>query len=646
MAELSTINQKLFANTKNIAALDGIKTAVEKSNDAYVANNMTAVGQDVLQTVNGYASLDNNPIGAIDPDALLKNSNLGSTASQLTQLLPSASAFPTAIPDAFKVGVSAGTFVTTLVDAFPGDSANKIPILSVTGDSAVSTVKELISSLTGIVPPAENISIVSLTGAAIDDIVGAVEVAVARKKSLLSEIGAKAKALTVDADIGADAKKGLSDLEAAMDKAVASKDSLIKDVTANVSAIEGLANDVAKAAADAVGSATGGALDKIKSSLNEVSGGIGDGFESLTTGIGTAVGDLINSVTSEIETIGGGLQNLFEDITGTIGSSLSGLFSGGVGFDKKFVSEIMDDVSKGGETNLAVAAKKIQLKDPSLSPEMKKVISGAEATTVQGLSEVVESKAKAAGIPDTEITKYKENAAAISSSLESIDATISGSIVSQVGDFYTEDTDLAELAKRYLGSETTNFPYVDSKEELGLELYKMTRSISEVVVHASESYTNANIGSEEIHLRHNEAGHDGIQYHYVIRRDGRLQRGMDIETPSDASNILGHKPNCLDVCLVGGVNVPSEAEYPLLNLSASSFTQSQMKTLEALLSTFYRTQPGGQVMGHNNIDLNSQDPYFDVVSYVENKFGKKSVYKDLLKDTSLSAKDLIGKRPV
>jgi len=83
-----------------------------------------------------------------------------------------------------------------------------------------------------------------------------------------------------------------------------------------------------------------------------------------------------------------------------------------------------------------------------------------------------------------------------------------------------------------------------------------------------------------------------------------------------------------------------------LNLSASSFTQSQMKTLEALLSTFYRTQPGGQVMGHNNIDLNSQDPYFDVVSYVENKFGKKSVYKDLLKDTSLSAKDLIGKRPV
>jgi hypothetical protein len=61
---------------------------------------------------------------------------------------------------------------------------------------------------------------------------------------------------------------------------------------------------------------------------------------------------------------------------------------------------------------------------------------------------------------------------------------------------------------------------------------------------------------------------------------------------------------------------------------------------------FYQTVPGGQVLGHNDIDISSQDPYFDVISFVENKFGKKTVYSDPLTETSLDRNGLKLKKAV
>lgn len=52
------------------------------------------------------------------------------------------------------------------------------------------------------------------------------------------------------------------------------------------------------------------------------------------------------------------------------------------------------------------------------------------------------------------------------------------------------------------------------------------------------------------------------------------------------------------------------------------------------------------MLGHNDIDPESPDPYFDVRSYVENLFGKKSIYENLLVDASVSLADLVKKKPV
>lgn len=653
MSDLQTINSNLKAKVTATADLDVLNAQVTKSRDANLLDTATVLGTNVEVDINGFKSLDNNP-----------QSN---TTGSLTQVLSTASIYPSTNPSDMitDVGVptitvtntvtqieefildgngeptedSSGNPITQLVDG------GLVPTVVQTGENAPSTVPEITESLTGIIPPAETITIVSLGGSALDELAGAIEDASERKGTLLSSIKSTASAAKAGGgELGASITEGIGKVQGALDEVAdkAKSGALLDEVAGAVSAVEGVGNSVASAAASAAGTLT----SAIETGLNEAKNIIQDGFGAITSSIESAVTDLVNTSLPDISLGFGTAQDLFEDLTGSVGGILTGLFGAGEELDKDFLSGIMNDVMTGGDINLTKATKALSLKDKTLSPELKEIIRNTDAKTVDEFNKEVKSKAAAARISDTEIQNFSNISNKIENALAQVDTTISGSVVSEAGDFFTEDLDLQELVKRYSAGYIREFSYIDSKEELGLEFVKMTRQISEVVVHASETYTNANIGAEEIQLRHNDAGHLGIQYHLVIRRDGTLQRGLPLDNVSDASDINRHKFNCIDVCLVGGVNVATEADNPLLNLSASSFTISQMKTLESILEIFYQIVPGGQVMGHNDIDLSSQDPYFDVISFVENKFGKKSVYADPLTETSLDRNGLKLKKAV
>jgi len=656
MSQLSTINAKLISNTKATSYSVDIDKKVEQINDALVVNKTTVLGQDVGQTVNGIKSLD-NLAGTV--------SGAVSTADNMVQCLPSNTSYPSTDTKSFSIGISAGTgsVVETVTlgmdlifdsanDLVGHDSANGINTISATismaGTGVAQSLDALTTSLTGIVPPTEPITIISLGGGALDEIAGAIEVASERKSSLLSEISAVASASTKQdqggsAGLGSELTSAMNDVTSKMDEvqSKANSGALLDEVAGAVSAVEGIGDTVAQASATATNSLSGA----IGSTLSQVTDAIGDGLSGVVEGLGNAVGDLVSNVTSGIESELGNLSNLFEELTGNVGNQLQGLFGNLVPLDNSLISSIMSDVMTGGDINLTRATKTLLGADRNTSPELQKIIRESTAKSPAELTTDVVTKAKAQKIPQTEIDQFSEKAGTVETALSQIDATISGSVVSNVGEFYTEDLDLQELAKRY-NRYVRKFTYVDSKEELELEMHQASREFSELIVHASETYTNANIGAEEIQLRHNDAGHVGIQYHYVVRRDGTVQRALPLNKIADASDINRHKFNCIDVCLVGGVNVPSESDNPLLNLSSTSFTQAQMKSLETIIEAFYKKCSGGQVLGHNAIDANSQDPYFDVLSYVENKFGKKSVYKDPLTETSKTRKELVNVRPV
>ena len=205
--------------------------------------------------------------------------------------------------------------------------------------------------------------------------------------------------------------------------------------------------------------------------------------------------------------------------------------------------------------------------------------------------------------------------------VKELNPTISGTLVKDA-DFYGEPTQLGDNIPKWAGERTGDevFTYVSSVEELNSEMMSISRPLSEVIIHGSETQSNKNIGSIEINNIHKKLGHDGIVYHYVIRRDGRLQRGRPADRESEHTN--SHNKFSLAVCLVGGINLPTGDVNPLDNRSESAFTREQFTTLERFLEAFFMKVPGGLVFGHNELESDVDDPYFSVMDYVEKNFRK------------------------
>ena len=56
-------------------------------------------------------------------------------------------------------------------------------------------------------------------------------------------------------------------------------------------------------------------------------------------------------------------------------------------------------------------------------------------------------------------------------------------------------------------------------------------SIRYLVVHCAATPPEMDIGAKEIDLWHRQRGWSGIGYHFVIRRDGRVEAGRPLDRP-------------------------------------------------------------------------------------------------------------------
>lgn len=135
------------------------------------------------------------------------------------------------------------------------------------------------------------------------------------------------------------------------------------------------------------------------------------------------------------------------------------------------------------------------------------------------------------------------------------------------------------------------------------------RQINRVIVHCSATPPNRIIGAEEIREWHvNERGFDDIGYHYVIRRDGRIDKGRDLDTPG--AHAKGFNEDSVGICLVGGVDENGR--------SFSNFTRAQMDAL-VLLSKGLQHRYGQDVefLGHRDLpDVAKDCPCFDVSEFL------------------------------
>lgn len=172
--------------------------------------------------------------------------------------------------------------------------------------------------------------------------------------------------------------------------------------------------------------------------------------------------------------------------------------------------------------------------------------------------------------------------------------------------------------------------FVISGEELEADMGSIRRDISEIIVHYSETYQNANLSKKDIP--------NGDGYHYIVHRDGSVERGVSVTAAG--SHTPGHDQYSIGVCLVGGLSVASGDENVVEAVEAGSINRAQFNSLHKIFEAFFRIWPGGQALGHSEIDPSQNDPGFDVRDYVFSKFNKISLYEEPDKEPALSPDDI------
>lgn len=113
-----------------------------------------------------------------------------------------------------------------------------------------------------------------------------------------------------------------------------------------------------------------------------------------------------------------------------------------------------------------------------------------------------------------------------------------------------------------------------------------------ITVHAAATKPSMDIGVNEIRQWHLEKGWNDVGYHYIIRRDGSIEKGRQDHIVG--AHVGKNNTGNLGICLVGGV---SEHD---VNKPEDNFTSEQYTALSKLLARLIKENPNAKLMGHND----------------------------------------------
>ena len=133
------------------------------------------------------------------------------------------------------------------------------------------------------------------------------------------------------------------------------------------------------------------------------------------------------------------------------------------------------------------------------------------------------------------------------------------------------------------------------------------------IVHCSATPAGKDYSAEDIRKWHvQENGWQDIGYNYVIRRDGTLELGRDLNADlhdvmrETGAHTKGYNKTGIGVCLIGGVD---KYLRPVANYTAQQYTT--LLSLGLYVQAFY---PDIEFLGHNDLSPKSC-PCFDVRSF-------------------------------
>ena len=131
-------------------------------------------------------------------------------------------------------------------------------------------------------------------------------------------------------------------------------------------------------------------------------------------------------------------------------------------------------------------------------------------------------------------------------------------------------------------------------------------AVKYLVVHCSATPPNMAVDAKMIDRWHRQQGWRCIGYHYVIKRDGEVQKGRP-ENEAGAHAIQVNDCS-IGICLVGGVAADKVTPE-------DNFTGAQYKALRRLLLELLGKYPKAMIIGHRDVEKRKACPSFDVKSW-------------------------------
>ena len=129
----------------------------------------------------------------------------------------------------------------------------------------------------------------------------------------------------------------------------------------------------------------------------------------------------------------------------------------------------------------------------------------------------------------------------------------------------------------------------------------IAENIKYLIVHCSDTIDSQKLSALDIHKMHLEFGWDGIGYHKIINRSGKVENGRPEYWMG--AHVKGKNNVSLGVCLIGSYK----------------FTTKQYISLEKILRKWKSLYPKAQIIGHRDIgNTNKTCPNFDVKTWVKN----------------------------
>lgn len=131
--------------------------------------------------------------------------------------------------------------------------------------------------------------------------------------------------------------------------------------------------------------------------------------------------------------------------------------------------------------------------------------------------------------------------------------------------------------------------------------------IRRIVLHYSATYPDQDLGVADIDKMHRARGFNGVGYHYVIKRDGTVQKGRADHVVG--AHVAGQNTGSLGICCIGGIE---RVTGP--NVGVDNRTEAQKAATIRLVRDLLARHPGAEVVGHRDLGA-TQCPGFDVRSW-------------------------------